>query len=86
MGPCGGTPLAVVGPQGDLRGPPDHETNSNEDLPPGWEERRTQNGRLYYVNHVTRSTQWVKPQATNKMRVARPRINNNSENNNVDNR
>ena len=32
-------------------------------LPEGWEERRAQNGRVYYVNHVTRSTQWEKPNA-----------------------
>ena len=30
-------------------------------LPEGWEERRAQNGRVYYVNHVTRSTQWERP-------------------------
>lgn len=30
-------------------------------LPDGWEERRTENGRLYYVNHRTKTTQWVKP-------------------------
>ncbi|RZC33616.1 E3 ubiquitin-protein ligase SMURF2 [Asbolus verrucosus] len=77
-GPCSGTPLAVVGPQGELRGPPDHDGSAtlNEDLPPGWEERRTSNGRLYYVNHVTRSTQWIKPQPTNKNR-RRPNDNNN---------
>uniref|UniRef100_V5G4U9 E3 ubiquitin-protein ligase SMURF1 n=1 Tax=Anoplophora glabripennis TaxID=217634 RepID=V5G4U9_ANOGL len=90
VGPCGGTPLAVVGPQGDLRGPSDHENSNTDDLPQGWEERRTQNGRLYYVNHITRSTQWVKPQVTNKIRPARPRLNNNTnvngDNNNVDNR
>lgn len=69
-GPCGGTPLAVVGPQGELRGPTDSNgiPITNEELPPGWEERRTSNGRLYYVNHLTRSTQWIKPQPTNKVR------------------
>lgn len=30
-------------------------------LPDGWEERKTENGRLYYVNHKTKTTQWVKP-------------------------
>ncbi|XP_050422047.1 E3 ubiquitin-protein ligase SMURF2 isoform X2 [Adelges cooleyi] len=30
-------------------------------LPDGWEERKTENGRLYYVNHRTKTTQWVKP-------------------------
>nr|XP_022916768.1 E3 ubiquitin-protein ligase SMURF1 isoform X2 [Onthophagus taurus] len=65
-GPSGGIPLAVVGPQGELKGPSDRETSPPEPtenvLPPGWEERRTENGRLYYVNHVTKSTQWIKPQ------------------------
>ena len=32
-------------------------------LPEGWEERRAQNGRAYYVNHFTRSTQWERPTA-----------------------
>lgn len=30
-------------------------------LPAGWEERRTTNGRSYYVNHATKSTQWERP-------------------------
>ncbi|XP_034174941.2 SMAD specific E3 ubiquitin protein ligase [Osmia lignaria lignaria] len=44
---------AVVDVLGDLSCP--------TDLPDGWEERRTQNGRLYYVNHYTRTTQWIRP-------------------------
>ncbi|XP_015516418.1 E3 ubiquitin-protein ligase SMURF2 [Neodiprion virginianus] len=44
---------AVVDVLGDLSCP--------TDLPDGWEERRAQNGRLYYVNHFNRSTQWVRP-------------------------
>lgn len=32
-----------------------------DDLPEGWEQRRTAAGRLYYVNHWSRSTQWEKP-------------------------
>ncbi|XP_057668198.1 E3 ubiquitin-protein ligase SMURF2 [Diorhabda carinulata] len=93
-GPCGGTPLAIVGPLGDLRGPADHENSNstsnctNTELPPGWEERRTPNGRLYYVNHITKSTQWIRPQASAKSRTNRPRINNNVnlnvDNNNID--
>ena len=31
------------------------------DLPEGWEERRTSSGRVYYVNHVTKTTQWERP-------------------------
>lgn len=30
-------------------------------LPAGWKERRTPDGRLYYVDHNTRSTSWVDP-------------------------
>ncbi|XP_072382780.1 E3 ubiquitin-protein ligase SMURF2 [Diabrotica undecimpunctata] len=87
-GPCGGTPLAIVGPLGDLRGPTDHEnsnSNTTAELPPGWEERRTPTGRLYYVNHITKSTQWIRPQSNGKLRTNRPRLNNNNSNSNVDN-
>ena len=31
------------------------------DLPEGWEERRTNSGRVYYVNHYLRTTQWDRP-------------------------
>ncbi|KAK3091923.1 hypothetical protein FSP39_023756 [Pinctada imbricata] len=31
------------------------------ELPEGWEERRTASGRVHYVNHITRSTQWERP-------------------------
>ncbi|KAJ8678583.1 hypothetical protein QAD02_014370 [Eretmocerus hayati] len=44
---------AVVDILGDLSCP--------TDLPDGWEERRTSSGRLYYVNHYTRTTQWIRP-------------------------
>ncbi|XP_024151244.1 E3 ubiquitin-protein ligase NEDD4a isoform X2 [Oryzias melastigma] len=30
-------------------------------LPPGWEERQDNLGRIYYVNHETRTTQWHRP-------------------------
>ncbi|CAG9773599.1 unnamed protein product [Ceutorhynchus assimilis] len=88
-GPCGGTPLAIVSPLGDIRGPPNNENtnvengnNSNDDLPPGWEERRASNGRPYYVNHQTKSTQWVKPQLNGKVRALNNRLRpgNNNEN------
>ncbi|UYV61039.1 SMURF2 [Cordylochernes scorpioides] len=32
-----------------------------DELPEGWEERRTASGRVYYINHHTRSTQWDRP-------------------------
>lgn len=63
-GPCSGNPLAIVGPGGDVRGP--SEDDSSEDsLPDGWEERRTGNGRVYYVNHTTKTTQWDRPSKHN---------------------
>lgn len=31
------------------------------ELPEGWEERRTASGRVHYVNHMTRTTQWERP-------------------------
>lgn len=71
-GPCGGTPLAVVGPLGELRGPNDCDSSpaENDELPPGWEERRTDSGRVYYVNHVTRTTQWVRPVCNKNTNIA----------------
>lgn len=113
-GPCGGTPLAIVGPLGDLRGPAAGLVHHNQNqrrhdddnatpddqlqLPEGWEERRTPNGRPYYVNHNTRSTQWIRPQAGGgkTARLQQPsnraRVNNNNnvnggtqENDNTDN-
>ncbi|XP_066258388.1 E3 ubiquitin-protein ligase SMURF2 [Euwallacea similis] len=97
-GPCGGTPLAIVSPLGDIRGPINSPSNENgnvditsngsessNDLPPGWEERRASNGRPYYVNHLTKSTQWVRPQANDKVAVSRIRMANNNENGNINN-
>lgn len=68
-GPSGsGCPLAIVGPGGDVHGPmedieiaPTFPLAKPDVLPDGWEERKTNNGRIYYVNHVTKSTQWDRP-------------------------
>jgi hypothetical protein len=30
-------------------------------LPPGWEERRTPDGKVFYVDHNTKSTSWTRP-------------------------
>lgn len=55
--------LAIVGPAGDVRGPDDDESPEprQSPLPDGWEDRRTPDGRVYYVNHVTKTTQWSRP-------------------------
>jgi len=34
-----------------------------EPLPPGWEEHCDDQGRVCYVNHETRTTQWERPTA-----------------------
>ena len=33
-------------------------------LPPGWEKRTDKSGRVYFVNHSTRSTQWEDPRVS----------------------
>ncbi|KAH8284679.1 hypothetical protein KR018_011548, partial [Drosophila ironensis] len=30
-------------------------------LPPGWEQARTNDGQIYYLNHTTKTTQWEDP-------------------------
>jgi len=37
--------------------------NPSEPLPPGWEEHWDDQGRVCYVNHSTRTTQWERPTA-----------------------
>lgn len=61
-----GSPLAVVGPAGDVRAPRDLPPTptapaTRPALPLHWEERFTSKGRPYYVNHTTRSSQWARP-------------------------
>jgi E3 ubiquitin-protein ligase NEDD4 len=41
-------------------------------LPAGWEERYTPEGRPYYVDHNTRTTTWVDPRRQTIIRVAGP--------------
>lgn len=61
-----GNPLAIVGPAGEVHGPDEEETaaenqRTSNHLPEGWEERKTADGRSYYVNHVSKTTQWSRP-------------------------
>jgi hypothetical protein len=37
------------------------ELESDQPLPPGWEEKRTPKGKVYYVDHNTRTTTWDRP-------------------------
>ena len=36
-------------------------TAGTGELPPGWEQRQTPEGRVYFVDHNTRTTTWVDP-------------------------
>lgn len=46
------------------------ETDSEDELAPGWEERATLDGKVYYANHETKTTQWTHPRTGKKKRVA----------------
>ncbi len=35
--------------------------NSNSPLPTGWEQRFDQNGRIYYIDHISKTTTWNRP-------------------------
>nr|XP_034978055.1 E3 ubiquitin-protein ligase Itchy homolog [Zootoca vivipara] len=39
-----------------------HHTVSQGPLPPGWEQRVDQHGRVYYVDHVEKRTTWDRPE------------------------
>ncbi|KAJ6661093.1 hypothetical protein lerEdw1_016894, partial [Lerista edwardsae] len=39
-----------------------HHTVSQGPLPPGWEQRMDQHGRVYYVDHVEKRTTWDRPE------------------------
>lgn len=46
------------------------ESDSEDELPPGWEERATLEGEVYYANHNIKLTQWTHPRTGRKKRVA----------------
>ncbi|KAK2854067.1 hypothetical protein Q5P01_006728 [Channa striata] len=48
-------------------------------LPPGWEERQDNLGRIYYVNHERRTTQWQRPTVLDSDLETQRRQNNNTE-------
>uniref|UniRef100_A0A7N6AX38 E3 ubiquitin-protein ligase n=1 Tax=Anabas testudineus TaxID=64144 RepID=A0A7N6AX38_ANATE len=48
-------------------------------LPPGWEERQDNLGRIYYVNHERRTTQWLRPTVQDSDLETQRRQNNNME-------
>ncbi|CAG2112855.1 unnamed protein product [Medioppia subpectinata] len=46
------------------------ETDSEDELPNGWEQRLTFEDKVYYVNHQQKSTQWTHPLTGKRKRVA----------------
>ncbi|MEJ1284168.1 WW domain-containing oxidoreductase [Cricetulus griseus] len=46
------------------------DTDSEDELPPGWEERTTKDGWVYYANHTEEKTQWEHPKTGKRRRVA----------------
>ena len=46
------------------------ESDSEDELPPGWEERATLSGSVYYANHALASTQWTHPRTGKKKTVS----------------
>ncbi|KAL5021483.1 hypothetical protein ScPMuIL_000638 [Solemya velum] len=46
------------------------DTDSEDELPAGWEERVTLDGKVFYANHDTRVTQWTHP-LTKKKKIVR---------------
>ncbi|KAH3871838.1 hypothetical protein DPMN_035053, partial [Dreissena polymorpha] len=56
-GNSGTSPVVTTSSQITNSSPP----SEPDELPEGWEERRTASGRVHYVNHITRTTQWEPP-------------------------
>lgn len=46
------------------------DSDSEDELPPGWEERATLDGSVYYVNHSTKGSQWNHPRTGKKKVVS----------------
>lgn len=42
-------------------------------LPPGWEPARTPQGQVYFMNHITKTTQWEDPRLQAQQHMARER-------------
>ncbi|XP_059608668.1 E3 ubiquitin-protein ligase Smurf1 isoform X2 [Phlebotomus argentipes] len=61
-GPAEDTEGGVTGVP-SIQAPAKKAREPDAELPEGWEQRKTQQGRVYYVNHVTKSTQWDRPTA-----------------------
>ncbi|XP_037085369.1 WW domain-containing oxidoreductase-like [Pollicipes pollicipes] len=49
--------------------PPGYDSDSEDELPPTWEERVSLDGRVFYVNHTEKVTQWRHPRTGKKKNV-----------------
>jgi len=49
------------------------ESAAGSRLPPGWEARKTMEGRRYYVCHATKQTSWERPTAPDVTQPAKPK-------------
>lgn len=52
-----------------VSGGTDCHSDSEDELPPGWEERSTFDGYVYYVDHSVQHTQWQHPRTGKRKRV-----------------
>ncbi|XP_038609525.1 NEDD4-like E3 ubiquitin-protein ligase WWP2 [Tachyglossus aculeatus] len=60
--PAGAAPGEGEEPASNVGAPPPlAAAQSSEALPPGWEQRELPNGRVYYVDHNTKTTTWERP-------------------------
>ncbi|ESO07953.1 hypothetical protein HELRODRAFT_185410 [Helobdella robusta] len=46
------------------------DTDSEDELPPGWEEKLSDEGKIYYVDHNHKVTQWEHPKSGHVKRIA----------------
>uniref|UniRef100_A0AAY4AS24 HECT-type E3 ubiquitin transferase n=1 Tax=Denticeps clupeoides TaxID=299321 RepID=A0AAY4AS24_9TELE len=58
--PCSHPPISQLPA---LRPDPHHYPTIDEPLPPNWEARIDSHGRVFYVDHINRTTTWQRPTA-----------------------
>ena len=66
-GPQGGGPAATPATPAIAGGPPG-PVGEDTPLPDGWEKRVEPNGRVYFVNHKNRTTQWDDPRTQGQIK------------------
>ena len=67
--PAPAPPPAPAGPP--TPGPEQPEADPLGQLPDGWEKRMEPNGRVYFVNHKNRTTQWDDPRTQGQIKEER---------------